>query len=118
MLYPLLPARLHGWLDELASVSYLAAAFVFGFSGIGFAVLMAACLVHFTNTRLTDYPRGHLKKYPLRVHAAIELGEGALVFASAFVVAALTGVQVTVLCVLGGAQVGAGLLADVRMPRR
>jgi hypothetical protein len=43
MLIPFLPARLHGWLDELATTAYLAAALFLGYRGAPlFIVLFGA----------------------------------------------------------------------------
>ncbi len=114
MLISLLPAKLHGWLDEGATASYLAVALWLGFRGSALGVLVAGALVHFLNTRLTDYPEGTFKLYPLRIHARIELVEGAAVLAAAFALPVLTEWQRIALGVLGIAQVGAALIADLR----
>jgi hypothetical protein len=79
MLYPLIPPRLHGWLDDLVVLLYVAGALLLGLRGPALAVALAGAAVHFTLTRLTDYPQGTWKLIPFRVHAFIELGEGLLV---------------------------------------
>jgi hypothetical protein len=81
MLYPLIPPRLHGWLDDLVVLTYLAGAWLLGLSGMALAVAIAGAAVHFLLTRLTDYPQGTIKLIPFRVHAFIELFEGLLVLA-------------------------------------
>lgn len=83
MLYPLIPARLHGWLDDLVTLAYLAGAFLFHLSGLAAAVAFGGAAVHFLLTRLTDYSQGTWKVIPFRTHAFIELGEGVLVLAAA-----------------------------------
>src|SRR5688572_15530482 len=110
MLVSLIPPRLHGWLDELATLTYLVVAFAFGFHGASFFILIAAALVHFTNTRLSDYPQGTFKCYPMRTHAVIELVEGTIVLASGFVLLDLSGTQKGLVLALGAAQIGAALL--------
>src|SRR5438132_14230826 len=71
-----LPLTLHGWLDEAAWLTYVVLAVVLGFGGAPLALVVAAAIVHFANTRATDYPPGQLRLYSMRVHARIELGEG------------------------------------------
>lgn len=117
MLFPFLPARLHGWLDEVATVSYLAVAFSFGFEGAGFWLLMAAALVHFANTRLTDYPQGQFPAYTLATHAKIELLEGLGLLAAAALVPLDTPMQRALVVVFGGSQLIAALSADTAWPR-
>jgi hypothetical protein len=116
MLFPFLPVRLHGWLDEVATLSYLAVAFAFGFEGAGFWLLLLAALVHFTNTRLTDYPQGQLKAYTLATHAKIELTEGLALLGAAALLASSPELQRILLAVLGGSQLLAALTAQTRWP--
>jgi len=82
MLYPLIPPRLHGWLDDLVVLTYLVGAWIFQLSGLALTVAIGGALVHFTLTRLTNYPQGTWKLIPFRTHAFIELGEGILVLAA------------------------------------
>lgn len=82
MLYPLIPPRLHGWLDDLVVLTYLLGAWLLGLSGLALAVAIGGAAVHFLLTRLTDYPQGTIKLIPFRVHAFIELFEGLLVLAA------------------------------------
>jgi len=74
VIWPLIPARLHGWLDEAATATYLVFAWLLHGPAAGLAAFGAA--VHFANTRLTNYPQGTVRVLPFRVHALIELGEG------------------------------------------
>jgi hypothetical protein len=83
MLFPLIGRRLHGWLDDLVSLTYVAGALLLGLSGLARWVAFAGAAVHFLLTRLTDYPQGTWKLIPFRTHAFIELTEGALVLAAA-----------------------------------
>jgi hypothetical protein len=82
MFYPLIPPRLHGWLDDLVALTYLAGVWVLGLTGLAAVVAFAGAAVHFALTRLTDYPQGTWKVIPFRSHAFIELGEGVLVLAA------------------------------------
>ena len=82
MIFPLIGARLHGWLDDLVVLIYLAGAFALRLPGAAFAIAIGGAIVHFLLTRLTDYPQGTWKLIPFRVHAYIELGEGLSVLAA------------------------------------
>jgi hypothetical protein len=85
MLYPLIPPRLHGWLDDLVVLTYLAGALLLHLTGLALAVAIGGAAVHFLLTRLTDYPQGTWKLIPFRVHAFVELAEGALVLGATLV---------------------------------
>jgi hypothetical protein len=85
MLYPLIPPRLHGWLDDLVVLTYVAGVLLMHLSGLAAAVAVGGAAVHFVLTRLTDYPQGTWKLIPFRIHAFTELGEGALVLAATLV---------------------------------
>lgn len=110
MLFPLLPIRLHGWLDEVATLSYLVVAFTQRFTGLAFGLLVLMAAVHFTNTRLTDYPQGQLKAYSLALHAKIELAEGLLLLAAATLLPLDLDQRVWFL-IFGGSQLMAALTA-------
>jgi hypothetical protein len=86
MLYPLIGPRLHGWLDDLVAMVYVAGALLLGLSGAALALALGGAVVHFALTRLTNYPQGTWKLIPFRTHAFIELGEGVLVLAGAWLV--------------------------------
>jgi len=73
---PLLPLRVHAWLDEAILPLYLVLAAALGIRGPLLAVLIYAGVQHFVVTRTTDYPRGTWKWLPLRVQLLAELGEG------------------------------------------
>jgi hypothetical protein len=83
VLYPLIPPRLHGWLDDLVVLTYIAGALLLHLSGLALVVALFGAGVHFVLTRLTDYPQGTWKLIPFRVHAFIELGEGIVVLGAA-----------------------------------
>jgi hypothetical protein len=116
VLLPWIPARLHGWLDELATLTYVAAALLLHYGGAAFVLLLAAAAVHFLNTRLTDYPEGQLKLYGLKVHARIELVEGMGTALAFVLLPELTTTQRAVGAALGVLQIGAATLADLRWP--
>jgi len=82
MLFPLIGIRLHGWLDDLVVLTYLIGAFGLHLRGGALAVALTGATTHFLLTRLTNYPQGTLKLIPFRLHAFIELGEGAAVVAT------------------------------------
>jgi 4-hydroxybenzoate polyprenyltransferase len=81
MLFPLIPPRLHGWLDDLVVLVYLAGALLLHLSGAAAALAFGGAAFHCLLTRFTDYPQGTWKRIPFRTHAVIELGEGLLVLA-------------------------------------
>jgi len=88
MIFRLIGPRLHGWLDDLVVLVYLAGAFAFGLRGAALAIAIGGAIVHFLLTRFTNYPQGTFKLIPFRVHAFIELGEGMAVLAASLMFAA------------------------------
>ena len=117
MIYPLLPARLHGWLDDGVVLLYLAGAYFLHLHGEQLAVAIFGASVHFALARLTNYPQGQLKWIPFRLHAFIELGEGIIVLACGYLVAHLDQpVAGAFLEVMGASQFGAFFFSDYRWP--
>jgi hypothetical protein len=113
MLFPLIGARLHGWLDDLVVLIYLAGAFAFGLGGAALAIAVGGAIVHFVLTRLTNYPQGTFKLIPFRVHAFIELAEGLAVLAATLAVAGDRPLgQRLFLGAMGLSQLGAFSLSD------
>ncbi len=76
MLFPLIGARLHGWLDDLVTLTYLVGAFALGLKGAALVIALGGAGAHFLLTRFTDYPQGTCKAIPFATHAYIELAEG------------------------------------------
>ena len=116
MLFPLIGVRLHGWLDDLVALLYLAGAWALRLGGAALAVALAGAAVHFLLTRLTDYPHGAIKLIPFRVHAFIELGEGLAVAAAAALLASQPAAARGFLALMALTQVGAFTLSDYRTP--
>lgn len=117
MLYPLIGARLHGWLDDIVTAIYLAGALVLGLSGEALAVALAGAATHFILTRITDYPQGSIKLLGFRTHAFIELGEGIAVLTAALLLShAPVNVRVF-LAFMGLSQFTAFAFSDYRWPR-
>ena len=113
MLFPLIGARLHGWLDDLVVLLYLVGAFVVGLRGGALAVAVSGATVHFTLTRFTNYPQGAFKLIPFRVHAFIELGEGLAVLSATLAFAGDRPLaQRVFLMLMGASQLGAFALSD------
>jgi hypothetical protein len=112
MLLPLIGPRLHGWLDDLVSLLYVAGALLLGLAGAALAVALAGAAVHFTLTRLTDYPQGTFKLIPFRTHAFIELGEGLAVLAAALALPALPPPHRVFLSLMGASQLTAFAFSD------
>lgn len=113
MLYPLIGARLHGWLDDVVVLLYLVGAIALGLSGGALAIALGGAAAHFVLTRLTNCPQGTLKLIPFRAHAFIELAEGLAVLAATL---AFTGdrplAQRLFLGLMGASQLGAFALSD------
>jgi hypothetical protein len=108
MLYPLIGARLHGWLDDLVVALYVLGAILIPLSGAALAVALAGAVVHFLLTRFTDYPHGTVRWIPFRTHAFVELGEGiAVIVVLALVPALHARVTGTFLFLMGLSQLGA-----------
>jgi hypothetical protein len=117
MLFPLIGARLHGWLDDLVVLIYLAGAFALGLRGVALTIAVGGAIVHFALTRFTNYPQGTFKLIPFRVHAFIELGEGLAVLAATLAVAGDRPVaQRLFLGTMGALQLGAFALSDYGPP--
>jgi hypothetical protein len=117
MLYPLLGARIHGWLDDLVVLTYLAGAFALSLSGVALATALGGAAVHFLLARLTDYPQGTWRQLSFRTHAFVELGEGLLVLASTALLAGDAPWQARAfLAALGVSQLVAFSFSDYRWP--
>ncbi len=118
MLYPLIGARLHGWLDELVALTYLLGVWLLGLHGGARIAAAAGAAVHFTLTRLTRYPQGTFKLIPFRIHAFIELGEGlGLLVAALLLTAPATPMTARLfLGFMGLTQVGAFAISDYATP--
>jgi len=112
MLYPLIGPRLHGWLDDLVVLTYVAGALLLGLSGAALAVALGGAGVHFTLTRFTDYPQGTWKVIPFRRHALIELVEGLLVLAATPLLGGLTWPARLFLLLMGASQLVAFAFSD------
>lgn len=83
MLFPLIGARLHGWLDDLVVAFYVVGTFALGLHGTARVTAIGGALAHFLLTRFTNYPQGTIRLIPFRAHAFIELGEGVIVLGAA-----------------------------------
>jgi hypothetical protein len=115
MLFPIIGPRLHGWLDDLVVLVYLAGAFVLGLHGAAAATAITGAAIHFVLTRLTDYPQGTWKLIPFRTHAFIELGEGIGVLIASFAIASAHPLSAHLfLAAMGVSQLGAFAFSDYR----
>jgi hypothetical protein len=113
VLYPLIGARLHGWLDDLVVGVYLLGVVLLGLHDGARVAALAGAAVHFTLTRLTNYPQGTFKLIPFRTHAFIELGEGIGILAAAVALAgAAPGPARLFLALMGLSQLGAFAFSD------
>ena len=117
MLYPLIGARLHGWLDDLVALTYLVGLLLLHLGDGARAAAIAGAAVHFTLTRLTDYPQGTFKLIPFRTHAFIELGEGVGVLGAAALLTGSPGGARAFLALMGLTQFVAFGFSDYRAPQ-
>jgi hypothetical protein len=116
MLYPLIGARLHGWLDELVALTYLLGVWLLGLQGGARVAAVTGAAVHFTLTRLTRYPQGTFKLIPFRTHAFIELGEGLALLTASLLLTATPTTARLFLGFMGATQVGAFAFSDYTTP--
>jgi hypothetical protein len=111
--FPLIGVRVHGWLDDVVVLVYLAGTIVFGLYGAAALIALAGAAVHFALTRVTDYPQGSWRLVPFRAHAFVELAEGVGVLAAT---AALTTSHPPAarlfLAAMGASQLGAFAFSD------
>jgi hypothetical protein len=113
VLFPIIGVRLHGWLDELVVLVYLAGALLLPLHGEARVIAFVGAAVHFLLTRLTAYPQGTIRIIPFRVHAYIELGEGLAVLAATVAFAWTQPVPARAfLAAMGASQLGAFAFSD------
>ena len=119
MLFPIINARIHGWLDDLVVLTYVAGAVFFGLHGTAFTIALVGALIHFANARVTNYPQGTLSLISFRTHAFVELAEGVGVLAAAMMLTTdeATSLQRTFLALMGGSQFTAFSFSDYRWPQ-
>ena len=72
----ILNPRVHGYLDYLAVLYFLAAPSLFGFSGLPATIFYVIAAAHLVLTLLTAYPLGVVKVIPFNLHGGIELLAG------------------------------------------
>jgi hypothetical protein len=68
----ILSPRIHGYLDYLVVVWFLAAPTLFGLTGVAANISYALAIIHLALTVLTAFPLGVVKVIPLQFHGAIE----------------------------------------------
>ena len=78
-------AKMHGYLDYLVVLVFLAAPTLLHLSMVPATVAYVLAGVHLALTLLTDFPLGLIKVVPLKVHGIIELIVGPCLIALPFV---------------------------------
>ena len=68
----ILSPRIHGYLDYVVVITFLAAPTLLGLSGIPAVISYALSIIHLAVTLLTDFPLGIIKAIPLKLHSTIE----------------------------------------------
>jgi hypothetical protein len=118
MLLPILGPRLHGVLDDLVVGVYLLGLWLLGLQGAAAVIAASGATLHFTLTRLTDYPQGTFKCIPFRAHAFIELGEGIGVLLATLTLAGSHPLLARAFLVtMGASQFFAFAFSDYRTPK-
>jgi len=77
--------KIHGCLDYLVVLVFLAAPSLLHFSGTPAVLSYALAGVHLALTLLTNFPLGLVKVIPLKIHGYIELAVGPCLIALPFV---------------------------------
>lgn len=72
----ILTPTLHGYLDYVTVVLFLAAPFVLGLTGMAGIFAYVLAVIHLAMTLLTDFPLGVYKLVPFSLHGWIERGVG------------------------------------------
>lgn len=72
----ILNPRVHGYIDYLAVLYFLAAPSLFGITGLPATVLYVVAAAYLVLTLLTAYPLGVVKVIPFSLHGGIELLSG------------------------------------------
>lgn len=72
----ILNPRVHGYIDYLAVLYFLAAPSLFGLTGLPATIFYVLAAAHLILTLLTAYPLGVVKVIPFPLHGAIELLAG------------------------------------------
>lgn len=117
MLYPLIGARFHGWLDDIVVATYLLGAWLLGLQGPALIAILAGAAVHFLLARLTDYPQGQFKLLKFQTHAYIELAEGiAVLVAAVFLAPGPWDLGRIFVALMGASQFTAFAFSDYRWP--
>ena len=109
MIWPIIGARLHGWLDDLVVLIYAAAAFA-PIHRTAMLITVGGAFVHLVLTRITDYPQGAYRLISFRTHAYVELCEGIAVAGAAWMFTA--GPERIFLLLMGLSQLGAFSFSD------
>lgn len=78
--------RLHGYLDYVTVLIFLASPTLFGLTGAGAAVAYALAGVHALMTLSTDFPLGAAKVLPFPYHGWVERVVGPILIVLPFVV--------------------------------
>ncbi len=116
MIFPVIGARVHGVLDDLVTLTYVAGALALGLGGAALAIAIGGASVHFLLTRFTNYPQGQVRLIPFRTHAFIELGEGIAVLAATWLVGPADTTARVLLTFMGASQFVAFSFSDYRWP--
>ncbi len=80
-----LTATLHGYIDYLAVVLFLAAPSVLGLTGIAGTFAYVLAVIHLALTLLTAFPLSVYKLIPFEIHGWIERGVGPVLILVPFV---------------------------------
>ncbi len=71
-----LSPQIHGYLDYVTVVTFLAAPTLLGLEGVPMILAYALAVIHFTMTILTNFPLGAIKLIPFTIHGKVEFVVG------------------------------------------
>lgn len=80
-MHKLLSPQVHSFIDYALVALFLAAPYLFGFTGLPATLCYVIALVHAGMTLITAFPGGVLKIIPFPIHGYLELAAGAALIA-------------------------------------
>jgi hypothetical protein len=94
--------KIHGVLDYVVVLAFLAAPKLVGLAGLAAYLSYALAAVHLAVTLLTDFPLGALRLIPFPIHGWIELAVGPTLVAAPWVLGFAAGSHARVFYVAAG----------------
>lgn len=96
----LISQKFHAFIDYPVALGLIVLPFLFGFTGLAFALSIATGIAAFLLTALTDHETGIIRVLPYKLHLAVDGLVGATFVAAPFVLG-LQGLEMAYFLVLG-----------------